>query len=65
MATVIFPTRGTYLTLSIFLSESSSTFLKDATLTIIVLGEIHAGFNLYAFDGTPSTMTSDSRHAFS
>jgi hypothetical protein len=26
MATVIFPTRGTYLTLSIFLSESSSTF---------------------------------------
>ena len=26
MATVILPTRGTYLTLSIFLSASSSTF---------------------------------------
>ena len=59
MATVTFPTIGTYTTPGIFNNFSSSTFLNDATLTTVVFGWIHSVGNLYALVGTPVTTTED------
>lgn len=53
MATVTFPTMGTYVTPSIFSNASSSTFLKDATLTTVVFGWIHSVGIRYDLVGTP------------
>ena len=59
MATVTFPTCGTYITPGICNNVVSSTFLYDATLITTVLGCIHSVGKRYDFVGTPVITTDD------